>query len=185
MHHHYICEQSQTRGMASVLDSRAAFRGTQKAGGMAQQKPCEVQQSQMSNLASQSIAWHQCKLVTDWLQTVLQKRNWRSWWTTIEFSLQSSLAAIKANCMLGWTSKNLQTGWETLQVTSTQHWWSCICNAASRLQLPHAVGGRDWQTWERKLLEQLGVKTKWYTRKGWRNLGCLTQEKGKVRKKKK
>lgn len=72
---------------------------------------------------------------------------------------------------------------ETLQVTSTQHWWSCFCNAASRLQLPRAVGGRDWQTWKRKWLEQLGVWTKWYTRKHWRNLGCLTRRRERSEKK--
>lgn len=70
---------------------------------MAQQKPCEVQQSQMSNLASQTehrLASVQVgnRLATDSFAEkelkVLVNDN-------LEFSLQSSLAAIKANCMLG------------------------------------------------------------------------------------
>lgn len=41
MHHHYSCEQSQTRrnGWHAWIP--------QKPGEMAQQKPCEVQQRQM------------------------------------------------------------------------------------------------------------------------------------------
>lgn len=64
-------------GMASVLDSRAAIqRYLKKLEEWLNRNLVKFSKVKCQTLLlRQSIAWHQCKLVTDWLQTVLQKRN--------------------------------------------------------------------------------------------------------------